>query len=51
MKDSVLSLTDLQHKHSREIMQVSTKAHSTNHSVNVVAEFSGEYVVKSKIVA
>jgi hypothetical protein len=39
MKDSDLSLTDLEHKHSMEFMQDSAKAHSANNSVNVIAEF------------
>jgi len=44
MKDSDLSLTDLEHKHSTEFMQ-----DSADNSVNVTAEFSGEYAVSKRL--
>jgi len=49
MKDSDLSLTDLEHKHSMEFTQDSAKAQSANKSVNVIAEFSGEYAVSKRM--
>jgi hypothetical protein len=49
MKDSDLSLTDLEHKHSTEFMQDSVKANSAHSFVNVIAEFSGEYAVSKRL--
>jgi hypothetical protein len=49
MKDSDLSLANLKHKHFREFTQDSTKAHSANNSLNLIAEFSGEYVVSQRL--
>jgi uncharacterized protein YbjQ (UPF0145 family) len=49
MKDSDLSLIDLENKHSMEFMQDSAKAHGANNSVNVKAELSGEYAVSKRM--